>query len=170
MASYEREEFRFAISWPGFKNAGPLLHLFEQKHIPQSLRGMQVPARQEPTSPGHEPQHHFPRPLSLCLALLESDPGFFPCVLVLAAQLCLTLCGHMDCKPTVVHGILQGRILERVAIPFSGRSSRPGDPTWVSCIGRWILYHLRHPGSPCYVPWQVTTAELKFARGLFSFH
>ena len=33
------------------------------------------------------------------------------------AQLCLTLCDPMDC---IVHGILQARILEWVAFPFSG--------------------------------------------------
>ena len=37
------------------------------------------------------------------------------------AQLCLTLCDPMDCSPpdSSVHGILQARILEWVAIPFS---------------------------------------------------
>ena len=40
---------------------------------------------------------------------------------VLFAQLCLTLCNPMDCSPPgfSVHGILQPRILEWVAIPFS---------------------------------------------------
>ena len=38
-----------------------------------------------------------------------------------------------------VRGILQARILEWVAIPFSRRSSWPKDWTWVSCIGTWIL-------------------------------
>jgi len=33
-----------------------------------------------------------------------------------------------------VHGILQARILEWVAIPFSRGSSRPRDQTPVSCI------------------------------------
>ena len=46
-----------------------------------------------------------------------------------------------------VHGILQARILEWVAIPFSSRSSWPRDQTWVSCTaGR--LCHLSHQGSP----------------------
>ena len=52
----------------------------------------------------------------------------------------------MDCIPPAssVHGILQGRILEWVAFPFSRGSSRPRDWTWVSCvscIGRWMLYY-----------------------------
>ena len=41
-----------------------------------------------------------------------------------------------------VHEILQARILEGVAVPFSRGSSWPRDWTLVSCIGRWILYHL----------------------------
>ena len=33
-----------------------------------------------------------------------------------------------------VHGLLQARMLEWVAIPFSGESSQPRDQTPVSCI------------------------------------
>ena len=46
------------------------------------------------------------------------------------------LCDHMDCSPpgSSVHRILQARILEWVAIPFSRRSSQPRDRTQVSCI------------------------------------
>ena len=42
-------------------------------------------------------------------------------------QSCLTLCNAMDCSPpgSSVHGILQARILEWVAISFSRGSSRP---------------------------------------------
>ena len=42
----------------------------------------------------------------------------------------------MDCSSPAssVHGILQARILEWVAIPFSKGSFRPRDRTWVSCI------------------------------------
>ena len=38
-----------------------------------------------------------------------------------------------------VYGILQGRILEWIAIPFSKGSSWPRDWTQVSCIGKWIF-------------------------------
>ena len=59
-------------------------------------------------------------------------------VKALVAQLCWILCHPMDCSPPV-HGILQARILEWVAIPFSRGSSQPRDQTWVSCItGRFI--------------------------------
>ena len=44
------------------------------------------------------------------------------------AQSCPTVCDPMD---YTVHGILQARILEWVAIPFSRRSSQPRDQTQV---------------------------------------
>ena len=49
----------------------------------------------------------------------------------------------MDCSlpGSSVHGILQAKILEWVAISFSRGSSWPRDQTRVSCIGRRILYH-----------------------------
>ena len=56
--------------------------------------------------------------------------------LVLAAQWCLTFCDPMDWSlpGSPVHEILQARILEWVAIPFSRGSSRPRNWTQVSCI------------------------------------
>ena len=55
---------------------------------------------------------------------------------VLVTQSCLTSCNPMDyCPPgSSVHGILQARILEWVAIPFSRGSSWPRDRTWISHI------------------------------------
>ena len=46
---------------------------------------------------------------------------YSPCVCVLVIQLCPTLCDPLDCGPpgSSVHGILQARILEWVAISFS---------------------------------------------------
>ena len=51
-------------------------------------------------------------------------------------QLCPTLCDPMDCSllGSSLHGILQARVLEWVAISFSRGSSRPRDWTWVSWI------------------------------------
>ena len=68
-------------------------------------------------------------------------------------QLCSPLCSAMDCSlpGSSVHGILQARILEWVAAPSSRGSSRPWDRTcisYVSCTGRWVLYHQHHLGSP----------------------
>ena len=50
---------------------------------------------------------------------------------VKVAQSCPTLCDPMD---YTVHGILQARILEWIAFPFSRASSQPRDRTQVSCI------------------------------------
>ena len=52
-------------------------------------------------------------------------------VKVKVAQSCPTLCDFMD---STVHGILQARMLEWVAFPFSRGSSQPRDRTQVSCI------------------------------------
>ena len=52
------------------------------------------------------------------------------------SQSCRTLCDPMDYR---VHGILQARILEGVAFPFSRGSSQPKDQSQVSCIaGRFF--------------------------------
>ena len=53
-----------------------------------------------------------------------------------SAQSCLTLCNPMNYSlaGSSARGILQARILEWIAIPFSRGSSRPGNQTWISCI------------------------------------
>ena len=73
--------------------------------------------------------------------LQESDA----CMRAKSLQSCSTLCGPMDCSPpgSSVHGILQTRILEWVAMPSSRASSQPRDQThisYVSYIGRRVLY------------------------------
>ena len=85
------------------------------------------------------------------------------CVCVLVAKLCPTLCDPMDCGPpgSPVHGILQARILEWIAIPFPGRifMTQGSNPDLLNCL--WILYHLSHKASP------ITTFESerrKFSR------
>ena len=51
-----------------------------------------------------------------------------------------------------VHGILQARILEWVAFPFSRGSSTQGlNPGLLHC--RWNLYQLSHQGSPRILEW-----------------
>ena len=58
-------------------------------------------------------------------------------------QSCPTLSNPMDCGPpgSSVHGILQARILDWVALPSSRGSSLPKVQTHISYIGRWVLYH-----------------------------
>ena len=63
---------------------------------------------------------------------------------VKVAQSCLTLC---DPKDYTVHRILQARILEWVAVPFSrGSAQLWSNSNLPHC--RWILYQLSHQGSP----------------------
>ena len=76
----------------------------------------------------------YGKPLSLSLKWSE----------VKVAQLCLTLCDPMD---YTLHGILQARILEWVAVPSSRGSSQPRDRTQVSFIAsgfftRWATSEL----------------------------
>ena len=71
---------------------------------------------------------------------------------VLVSHLCPTLCDPRDYSlpGSSVHGILQARILDWVAVPFS----RGIFPTQGSNLGllhyRQILYHLSHQGSPLF--------------------
>ena len=57
------------------------------------------------------------------------------------AQLCLTLCDPVNCSPpgSSVHGILQARIMEWVAVPFSRGSPQPKDGPQVSRIAGGFL-------------------------------
>ena len=66
----------------------------------------------------------------------QQTSGGFLTVKVLVAPLHPTLCDPMDCSPagSSVHGILQARTLEWVAIPFSRGSPLPRGQTQVSCI------------------------------------
>ena len=76
---------------------------------------------------------HFLQVLSICWNSL--------CVKVKVMQLCLTLCYLMDCRMpgSSVHGILQTRILERLAVPFARESSQDRDQTKVSLISGWFF-------------------------------
>ena len=72
-------------------------------------------------------------------------------------QLCLVLCNPMDCSPSgsLVHGILQARLLMWIAMPSSRGSSWPRDRTCIpysSCIAGWF-FTSEPPGrpSPVYI-------------------
>ena len=71
-------------------------------------------------------------------------------VKVKVPQSCPTLCDPKDC---IVHGILQARILEWVAFPFSRgiistQGLNPGLPHF-----RHFLYQLSHKRSPRILEW-----------------
>ena len=75
------------------------------------------------------------------------------------AQLCPTLCDPVDCSlpGSCIHGILQARILEWVAISFSTESSRLRDRTRVSFVaGRrfnlWVTREAQYVNM-CFCKW-----------------
>ena len=80
------------------------------------------------------------------------------CVCAKLLQLCLTLCDPMEYSPpgSSVHGILQARILESIAMPFSRGSSQPGGRTRISCLLRWQAGSL-----PLAPPGKMTMVVLK---------
>ena len=85
---------------------------------------------------------------------MREDILLYPRLWVLSLQSCLTPGSLVDCSPpgSSVHGNLQVRILEWIAMPSSRESSQPRDQTRVSFmsrIGRRVLLPLAPPGSPC---------------------
>ena len=82
--------------------------------------------------------------------------SFFLCVCTKSLQSCPTLCHPMDCSPpgSFVHGILQARTLEWVAISSSTGSFWPRDQIHVSCIGRRVFYHWATRKAPLRGIWE----------------
>ena len=64
---------------------------------------------------------------------LDTNPA---CMRVKSLQSCPTICNTMNCSPpgSPVHGILQARILEWIAMSSSRGSSWPRDQTLISCF------------------------------------
>ena len=84
--------------------------------------------------------------LSLSLSFFSCSTAYIIMCACSVTQSHPTLCDPMDCSlpGSSLPGILQARILEWVAVPFSRRSSPPRDRAQVfcvSCIGSWVLYH-----------------------------
>ena len=68
----------------------------------------------------------------------------------------------MDCSPpgSSVHGILQARMLEWVATPFSRRYFLTQELNLGLPLYRQILYHFYHQGSPIKSYLQILTSSL----------
>ena len=113
--------------------------------------GREAAGKQAASLPGLRPCTCRPRmlmPLSTT-ATNGSEKAFllfvslnlvYGCVHAKSLQSCLTLCNTLDSSPpgSSVHGILQARILEWVAMPSSRGSSRLGDRTCLShCLLHW---------------------------------
>ena len=126
--------------------SGPLLNLSFLGWWWESSRSLCPPPRWPPS--------FLPAPLTSPSQASDSQGPSFPQssvrptrsprMKVLVAQSCLTLWDPTDCNPpgSSVHWILQARILEWVAMPFSKGPFQPRDQilvTWVSCIaGRFF--------------------------------
>ena len=87
-------------------------------------------------------------------------------MLCLVTHSCLTLCDPVDCSPpgSSVHGILQARILEWVAISSSRGSSRPRDRTCISCLAGGFL-PTEPPGKPFAVSASIGKHATSWNRG-----
>ena len=127
-------------------------------------------------------------------------PGYFPWTFARIWQLSQWACACMlsftsvqlfvtlwaiACQAPLPMGILQARILEWEAGPSSRRSSQPRDHTqvsYISCIGRWVLHHYHHLGSPhnkvsgsifsyheCFLSWGLPLTGLAVAALLLCF-
>ena len=84
-------------------------------------------------------------------ARIEKIPHVFPVAVVQF----ISLLSHVQLfgspMGSSVHGILQARILQWVAISFSMESPQSRDRTLVSCIDRQILYHWATREAPCFL-------------------
>ena len=111
---------------------GELIKLSNLSHILTTMFCLYVSNKTlpQPVSPSHFP----------------ISPTWTAKVKRVVTQLCPALYNPMDCRlpGSSVHGILQTRILEWLAIAFSRGSSGPRDWTWVSCIaGRFFTIWTR---------------------------
>ena len=94
-------------------------------------------------------------------------PLVHACMHAKSLQSCPALCDSKNCScpGSYVHGILQTRILELVAILFSRGSSQPRDLTRISAVsctaGVKSLYCLSHQGRPWILEW----VAYPFSRG-----
>ena len=101
------------------------------------------------------PHHHLPREADILIVSIAQRVcllSHFSRVRFFAIQWTVTY--HSS-----VHGILQARVLEWVAMTSYIRSSQPRNRTQASCTAgsllhcRWILYQLSHQGSPKILEW-----------------
>ena len=78
------------------------------------------------------------RPVTSLLTTFKPSRSKTYC-LCLVAQSYPTLCDPLDCSPpgSSVHGILQARTSEWVAVPSPRGSSGPKDRIYIFCLLRW---------------------------------
>ena len=119
-----------AVLWAsGIVNAIACLALSLEKHLKKFVRGCCV---------GQKERHcdlWFP---GRRMGGTDSEGVWDQTCGCLVTKSCLTLGGRMDCSPlgSLVHSVLQARMLEWVAISLSKGSSQPRDWTLSFSIGR----------------------------------
>ena len=97
----------------------------------------------------------------------------YVCMHALLLQSCLALCGSVDHSPpySSVHGILQARILEWVAIASSRGSFPPRDWTQVSCsfciAGGFLIAEPPRKPIFSYIDTQIWLYDLKWIECCF---
>ena len=125
----------FATPWTVARQAPPSMGFSRQEY----WSGVPFPSPGDLPDPGIEPGSPVSR---IAGRFFTTVPPRKPKVKV--AQSCLTLCHLMD---YTARGILQARILEWVAFPFSRGSSQPRDRTQVSCFAGGFFATVP-PGKP----------------------
>ena len=114
-------------------------------HVVQGGGLQGIPCRETGAPPhGHLDDLSIHLPVFVCIyALPIHSSTLYAVVGVLSLGRVRLFHDPMDYIPpgSSVHGILQARILEWVAILFSRGSSQPRDQTHVTCVGRQILYY-----------------------------
>ena len=119
--------------------------------------------------------------LCVCVCVCVADSQLQPlCVCVYAKSLvcvcvCLSVCvyakslqskSHVRLCSPVDYNLLGSTLREiRLPCPPPGDLPDPGieQLSCISCIGRWVLYHQHHLGSPCY-----STSHIYFDHKYFS--
>ena len=102
--------------------------------------------------------------LNFLVIFLDGPWSYLTYVQAKSLQSCPTLFDLMDCSSpgSSLLGIFQARILEWVVMLSSRVASQPRDQTWVSyvsSIGRWVLYHYPHLWS-LELPWYLLISIL----------
>ena len=155
MQPHRRQPTRLPCPWdsPG-KNTGVGCHFLFQciKVKVKSLSRAQLLAT--PWTAAHQ------APPSMGFSRHEGRSGV-PSPSPKVAQSCPTLCNSMD---YTAHGILQARILEWVAFPFSRGYFQPRARTQVSCIARQILYQLSQKGRQTQKPFRLHLITSRWKR------
>ena len=113
----------FATPWTLALQAPASVGFFRQQY----WSGLPFPSPGDLLNPGIKPMSLTPPAMaSQFFTITVTWGAHITTMCVLVAQLCTTLCNPIDCSPPgpSVHGILQARTLEQVAISFSKRNYR----------------------------------------------